>query len=233
MINNKRVLAFIGARSGSKGLMDKNIKLLHGLPLIAWTIKAAKASRYIDEVVFSSDSEQYNKLAEEYGATSIQRPAELADDNAALIDAIKHAHVFAKARFDDFDIIINLQPTSPLRNETHIDQALTLFMPAFEKNTNARLFSCYQVSNKYAWIMRINEAGYSQFIDADERNKVSHGRQKNPTILLPNGAIFILPATDTSQFYNEKTVAYIMDEHDSIDIDSAEDFALAEQAMEP
>jgi CMP-N-acetylneuraminic acid synthetase len=231
MIKNKRVLAFIGARSGSKGLIDKNIKLLNGLPLIAWTIKAARASKYIDEVIFSSDSPAYLDIAKQYGATVIERPETLSGDSAAVIDAIKHANTFAQANFGQFDIIINLQPTSPMRTEQHIDQALELFMPAYFINKQSRLFSCYQVKNKYAWIMRSNESGFCHFIDENERNKVSHGRQNNPQILLPNGAIYILPATDISQFYNETTIPFVMTEQESVDIDFPEDFILAEQAM--
>lgn len=232
MIENKRVLAFIGARSGSKGLVDKNIKQLNGLPLIAWTIKSALASKYIDEVVFSSDSQTYLEIAKGYGATVVERPAELSHDNAALIEAINHAYSEVEAESGTFDIVINLQPTSPLRNESHIDQALTLFLLEYLKNPNARLFSCYEIKNKYAWVMRTNDDGFADFIDNNERNKASHGRQKNPQVLLPNGAIYILPASDITQFYNETSIPFIMKEVESIDIDYLEDFETAEQLMQ-
>jgi len=231
MINNKRVLAFIGARSGSKGLIDKNIKLLNGLPLIAWTIKSALASRYIDEVFFSSDSYAYLDIAESYGATVVKRPDDLSGDKAALIDAVNHAYNEATLNSGPFDIIINLQPTSPFRNSSHIDQALELFLPEFNKNQYTRLFSCYEIDNKYAWIMRVNNDGFAGFIDSAEQDKTSHGRQENSQVLLPNGAIYILPANDISQFYNEHTIPFIMKEEESIDIDHLEDFAIAEKII--
>lgn len=232
MINNKRVFAFIGARSGSKGLVDKNIKLLNGLPLIAWTIKSALASKYIDKVVFSSDSQVYLDIAKEYGATVVQRPVELSHDNAALIDAIKHAYNEVKAKSGTFDIVMSLQPTSPLRNNLHIDQALATFLPEYLKNSHARLFSCCEIKNKYAWVMRTNNAGFADFIDNNERNKTSHGRQKNTQVLLPNGAIYILPANDITQFYNETSIPFIMKEEESIDIDYLEDFEAVEQLLQ-
>jgi CMP-N-acetylneuraminic acid synthetase len=232
MINNQRVLAFIGARSGSKGLVDKNIKLLNGLPLIVWTIKSALYSQYIDEVVFSSDSDVYLDIAKSYGATVVKRPDDLSGDKAALINAVNHAYNEATLKSEPFDIIINLQPTSPLRNSSHIDQALELFLPEFYKNQYARLFSCYEIDNKYGWIMRINNEGFAAFIDSAEQNKTSHGRQENSKVLLPNGAIFILPANDISQFYNEHTIPFIMKEEESIDIDHLEDFIVAEKIMQ-
>ncbi len=232
MINNQRVLAFIGARSGSKGLVDKNIKLLNGLPLIAWTIKSALNSQYIDEVVFSSDSEAYLDIAQSYGATVVKRPDDISGDKAALIDAVNHAYNAVVLKSGVFDIIINLQPTSPLRNASHIDQALELFLPKFHKNQDARLFSCYQIDNKYGWVMRINNEGFAGFIDSAEQNKTSHGRQENSPVLLPNGAIYILPANDINQFYNEHTIPFIMKEEESIDIDHLEDFIIAEKIMQ-
>jgi CMP-N-acetylneuraminic acid synthetase len=232
MINNQRVLAFIGARSGSKGLVNKNIKLLNGLPLIAWTIKSALDSQYIDEVVFSSDSEAYLDIAKSYGASVVKRPDDLSGDKAALIDAVNHAYNEVTLKNGLFDIIINLQPTSPLRNSSHIDQALELFLPEFYKNQNARLFSCYQIDNKYGWVMRINNEGFASFIDSAEQNKTSHGRQENPQVLLPNGAIYILPANDMNQFYNEHTIPFIMRKEESIDIDHFEDFIAAEKIMQ-
>ena len=232
MINNQRVLAFIGARSGSKGLVDKNIKLLNGLPLIAWTIKSALDSQYIDEVVFSSDSDAYLDIAKSYGANVVKRPDDLSGDKAALIDAVNHAYNVVTLKSAPFDIIINLQPTSPLRNASHIDQALELFLPEFHKNHDARLFSCYQIDKKYGWIMRINNEGFAGFIDSAEQNKTSHGRQENSQVLLPNGAIYILPANDMNQFYNEHTIPFIMKEEESIDIDHLEDFIAAEKIMQ-
>ena len=92
MSENNRVLAFIGARSGSKGLKDKNIKQLNGKPLMAWTIEAALASEFVDSVVVSTDSTEYAEIATSYGAQVVLRPEELAGDDASLMAALQHGY---------------------------------------------------------------------------------------------------------------------------------------------
>lgn len=226
MIDNKKVLAFIGARSGSKGLIDKNIKPFHGKPLMAWTILAALESKHIDLVVVSTDSQEYTVIAENFGAQVIIRPEALASDDASLMAALQHSIAALKANHQHFDLVVNLQPTSPLRTAKHIDEAFALYQSA-EEVPNLRVFSCYQVLQKFAWIMRKNEQGFAQFLDQHEQTKKAHARQMNPEIILPNGALFILPANDLTQFYNGKTLPYLMSENESIDIDSQADFDLA------
>jgi len=223
MINNKKVLAFIGARSGSKGLIDKNIREFHGKPLIAWTIEAALSSKYIDEVLVSTDSEEYIAIAEKWGAKALLRPSTLSGDEDALIDALSHGYKHAKNEYGKFDIVINLQPTSPLRTSVHVDEALQLF----NLNENTQVFSCCKVKAKYQWIMTCNNQGYADFIDPQQQNQNKHARQNNADIILPNGAIYILSTNDLTQFYNERTVPYIMDESCSIDIDTEKDFEQA------
>jgi len=223
MLANKKVLAFIGARSGSKGLKDKNIKLLQGKPLIAWTIESALKAAYIDLVIVSTDSKVYADIAKTYGADVVMRPNELADDDSSLMAAIQHTFSEVTTRYGEYDIVVNLQPTSPLRNEKHIDEAMLLYSQQ-DDSEYLRVFSCYQVNEKFNWIMKYDETGYANFVDQGQRVKATHSRQANPAVLLPNGAIFILPANDLSHFYNGKTLPYIMDESDSIDIDNQEDF---------
>lgn len=230
MRGNNKVLAFIGARSGSKGLKDKNIKRLNGKPLMAWTIEAALASEFVDSVVVSTDSEEYAEIATSYGAQVVLRPEELAGDDASLMAALQHGYQQIQERFGDFDTLINLQPTSPLRTSEHIDEALKLYSQ-YKMENNVRVFSCLSVPAKYAWIMNCDQQGYAQFIDKGEQKKTAHARQKNKDIMLPNGAIFILPASDLTQFYNGKCIPYIMNEPDSIDIDTLYDFEKAAKIM--
>jgi len=230
MLEGKKVLAFIGARSGSKGLKDKNIKLLNGKPLIAWTIEAALASQFIDLVVVSTDSKEYGKIASNYGAEVILRPEELASDNASLMTALQHAHHNVEENYGKFEIVINLQPTSPLRTQQHIDEALTIYSQ-YHQNESIRVFSCYVINSKFTWAMRCDQEGNADFIDQDIRAQKLHNRQSNPELLLPNGAIFILSSYNLTQFYNGKTIPYIMNEQDSIDIDVQEDFDTAQKAI--
>jgi CMP-N-acetylneuraminic acid synthetase len=230
MLVGKKVLAFIGARSGSKGLKDKNIKRLNGKPLMAWTIEAALASEIIDLVVVSTDSKKYAEIATSYGAKVILRPENLAGDDASLMAALQHGYQRIQDEFGDFDTLVNLQPTSPLRTSEHIDEALKLYSQN-KMESNVRVFSCLSVPAKYAWIMSCDQQGYAQFVDKGEQKKTVHARQKNKDIMLPNGAIFILPVRDLTQFYNGKCIPYRMNERDSIDIDTLDDFEKAAKIM--
>jgi CMP-N-acetylneuraminic acid synthetase len=229
MLGNKRVLAFIGARSGSKGLKHKNIKPLNGKPLMAWTIEAALKSTVIDLVIVSTDSQEYADIAKSYGAKVVLRPKELAGDEASLMEALQHGYRNVEQKFGTFGVIVNLQPTSPLRTSEHIEGALQSYMKNWEEGI--RVFSCLSVPAKYSWIMRCDHQGYAQFVDNLEQKKADHARQKNKEILLPNGAIFVLPTSDLTQFYNGKCLPFIMNEKDSIDIDNIEDFERAAKIM--
>jgi len=230
MLESKKVLAFIGARSGSKGLKDKNIKLLDGKPLMAWSIEAALASRFIDLVVVSTDSNEYAEIAKHYGAEVVMRPEELSGDEASLMAAIKHGYQRIKEHFGDFEVLVNLQPTSPLRTYHHIDEALELFSQ-YHQDEIIRVFSCHIINSKFAWTMRCDLDGNADFIDQDIRIQNQHSRQSNPELLLPNGAIFILSSSNLTPFYNGRTIPYIMGEQDSIDIDEQDDFDIAQRAI--
>lgn len=225
-MSKERIFAFIGARSGSKGLVDKNIKIFHGKPLIAWTIQAALNSKYIDKVFVSTNSKVYADIAKEYGAETIDRPESLSSDSSSLMDALKHGYEQMKLLYGEFNLAINLQATSPLRTYKHIDEAIELYMNS--KQERLRLFSCYQLEKKYAWIMKCNKQGYAHFIDNKEQIKTHHARQNNEAIYMPNGAIYILPTNDFSQFYNDTSIPYVMNQSESIDIDTIQDFELAE-----
>lgn len=232
MLQGKKILAFIGARSGSKGLKNKNIKPLHGKPLINWTIEAALASKYIDKVVVSTDSQQYADIAQKAEAMIRCRPSELATDDASLMDALVDTVGSLNADNDHYDIVVNLQPTSPLRTSVHIDEALTLYFEHAEDSEKLRVFSCYQLPEKYAWVMRQNADNYAYFIEQEARETGNHARQNNPNIYMPNGAIFILPSSDLTNFYNSTSMPYVMPESASIDIDTLADFECAEKLME-
>ena len=118
MIENKRVLALVPARSGSKGLPNKNILKLCGKPLLAWSIEAALASVYVDEVIVSTDSEEIASIAREYGAsTPFIRPSYLASDDAGSIDVILHAIDFLEQRENPYHYLVLLEPTIEIKIE--------------------------------------------------------------------------------------------------------------------
>ena len=132
---NKTFLAIIPARGGSKRLPRKNILDLCGKPLISWSIEAALKSKYISKVVVSSDDEEILNISSNFGADIIKRPYELANDTATTFDTVKHTI----DNFENYDYIVLLQPTSPLRNENQIDEAIELLE---EKQADAIVSVC-------------------------------------------------------------------------------------------
>ncbi|HEB62613.1 MAG TPA: acylneuraminate cytidylyltransferase family protein, partial [Bacteroidetes bacterium] len=119
-LTTKKILAIIPARGNSKGLPQKNIINLNGKPLIAWTIEASLKSKYITKTIVSSDSDTILKIAKKYGANTLKRPVQYSTDQASSEVVVKHA---MKSINKKYDYIILLQPTSPLRDKTAIDNA--------------------------------------------------------------------------------------------------------------
>ena len=130
MLNNKTFLAVILARGKSKRLPRKNVLDLSGKPLIAWSIEAGLKSKYIDKLLVSSDDEEVLEIANKFGSDTLKRPDELAGDTSTSLDAIKHSITI----FERYDYVMLLQPTSPLRNDKHIDEAIELLE---QKNADA------------------------------------------------------------------------------------------------
>lgn len=128
MINNKKIIAIIPARGGSKGIPRKNIKEIAGKPLVAWTIEVAKESKLLDDFYVSTEDAEIKEISQKYGAKVIDRPLELASDTSSTWDYLKHAIEVTKA-----DIIVLLQPTSPVRDGRLIDECIQKFI---EKNAD-------------------------------------------------------------------------------------------------
>ena len=150
------LLAVIPARSGSKGLPSKNILDCAGRPLIAWTVEAAKKSQYIDEVLVSTDSERIAHISIEYGASVPSlRPGYLALDHSSLLEVIQYSwETFRQQDGRHHDYLVVLQPTSPLRSHSHIDEAINSFFQRRGKNSTT-LASVYEVSQKSGWLMHL------------------------------------------------------------------------------
>ena len=222
MFKGKTFLAVIPARGGSKRLPRKNVLDLAGKPLIAWTIEAAKHSKYIDHFVVSTDDQEISDVSKKYGAEVLTRPAELATDTASSVDVVLHA---IAAQSQSYDYVILLQPTSPLRTAQHIDKAIELL---FDKNANAVISVC-ETDHSPLWANTLPEDGnMDNFIREEVKGKRS---QDLPTYYRLNGAVYIVNLYELikeKSFFNKSySVAYIMDIYSSLDIDRKYEFELA------
>ena len=227
MIDGKNILAVILARGGSKRLPGKNILDLAGKPLIAWSIEAGLNSKYIDKVVVSSDSDQILNISKKYGTKIVKRPSALASDTATSFDAIKHT---IDIRDEKFDFVILLQPTSPLRNNGHIDEALELLI---KKNADA-IISVTETDHSPLWADTLpKDRSMVNFLKNGVLNKRSQDLVKHYRI---NGAIYICRTEklleEKSFFLKGNIYAYQMDRESSVDIDEKIDFQLANLIIE-
>lgn len=230
-MNNKQhkeiILGIIPARKSSKGVPNKNIRPLVGKPLIAYSIEAALNSKMFHRVIVSTDSLKIGRIAKEFGAEApFLRPKHLSGDTTAMISVLKHTIKFLEQN-DKFypDIIVLLQPTSPLRKAVHIRMALEKF---FQSKADSLVSMC-EVKDSPYWMERMLKGRVIPFLAG--KNKCYNRRQDLPKIYRANGAIYI---TKRDVIMKENSIlgkdsrALIMSQEDSIDIDTEIDFQLAE-----
>lgn len=222
MINNKTFLAIIPARGGSKRLPRKNILNLGEKPLIAWSIEAGLKSRYIDKVIVTSDDDEILTISEKYGANILKRPIELASDTATSFDAIEH--VLKNCTY--FDYIVLLQPTSPLRDYNHIDEAIDLLN---QKKADAIVSVC-ETEHNPLWSNTLPENNdMCDFIKIEIKNKRSQELEQYYRL---NGAIYVCKTErlleEKTFLLKNKTYAYKMSKDVSVDIDEKIDFCLCQ-----
>lgn len=222
-----KILALIPARGGSKRLPRKNVLDLAGKPLIAWTIEAALGCPFLDEVMVTTDEDEIAEVAKRHGAkVPFLRPAYLASDTATSFDAIKHAIDFYREELGkNFDFVVLLQPTSPLRNSRNISEAIELLV---EKNADAVISVC-EVDHSPLWMNTLpSNLSMSKFLRDEVRNVRSQDLPKNYRL---NGAIYICRTdrllAESSFFIATNIFAYIMCNDASVDIDNVSDFKLA------
>lgn len=219
-------IAVIPARSGSKGLKDKNIKLLNGKPLIWYSIQAALNSNCFDEVMVSTDSEKYAEIARECGATvPFLRSEAMSTDKASSWDTVKEVLDNYKDLGKYFDTVMLLQPTSPLRTFDDIKNAFRIM----EENSADSVVGVCEMDHSPLWSNVLPENGcLDGFIRPEV--KESSGRQSLPTYYRINGAIYLTKIGEElgANLYSESGYAYVMDQARSIDIDTELDFRIAE-----
>ena len=226
MIGNKKLLALVTARGGSKRLPGKNILDLAGKPLIAWSIEAGLNSKYVDRVVVTTDDDEIAKVSTKYGAdVPFMRPEELASDTASSIDVVRHAITKLEESGDSYDYLMLLQPTSPLRLAHHIDEAVGLLI---EKNADSIVGVC-EIEHPVEWSNTLPcDNSMNDFIPDSIQGKRS---QDFPTRYRINGAIYLVEIqnalAENSLFLKNNVYATVMDRESSLDIDVEYDFSMA------
>ena len=223
MLNGKSFLAIIPARGGSKRLPRKNVLDLAGKPLITWTLEAARNSKYIDKIIVSSDDTEILQIADDLRLDTVKRPEELASDSATTVSVIEHV---LQQNLGKFDFIVLLQPTSPLRNADHIDEAIELIA---QKNADAIISVC-ETEHSPLWTNTLPEDGSMNFFLSGEVKNIRS--QDLPQYFRLNGAIYIISVDVLNKSHtllvDENSFAYKMTISDSVDVDTQLDFNIAE-----
>ncbi len=216
-------VAIIPARGGSKGLKEKNIYPVAGKPLLAWTVLQALTSTSIEKVFVTTDDEAIAKVASEYGAEVIVRPAELAGDKASSESALLHAAEVIEQEYKmPLSTIVFLQATSPLRKPGDIDRAAELF---FREEADS-LISVTRADDLTLWESR---GGKWESVNFDYRNRGM--RQDRSTQFIENGSIYIFTPETLVTFGNrigQKLSVYEMEFWQTWEIDSVEEIDLIE-----
>lgn len=224
------VLAVIPARGGSKGVPRKNVRLLGGKPLVAWTIEAALAATQVDRVIVSTEDEDIAEIARRWGAeVPFQRPMEFAQDETPGIDPTLHALQWLETH-EQYrpEYVLVLQPTSPLRTAGDIDAAIRL---AQDRQADSVISVCPALHHPY-WMKRLTADG--RLVDWLSEQPRYERRQDLPPLYALDGAIF-LGRTEVvlaqRSFYTDRTYAYVTPLERSLDIDTPWDLHVAELVL--
>ena len=222
MYKNKKIIAIIPARGGSKGIPNKNIVKIKGKPLIAYTILSAKKSRYLDKIIVSTDSKKIARVATSFGASvPFLRTKSLATDNAKTIDTIIYT---LKKLKEKYDAVVILQPTSPLRDQHDIDKAIELF---YHEKKDLVSISKIEIN---PYLIRSKKKGALT-------NLVNHTstirRQDLSTYYKVNGAIYInkISRLTVNTSLNDNPIGYEMNPSHSLDIDTIDDLNEAKKRL--
>lgn len=226
MINDKRVIAVIPARAGSKSIVNKNIKPLAGKPLVAWPIDTAQKSKYIDRIIVSTDGELIKSVAEQYGAEVYLRPESLAQDESLVIDCLRDLIQRLKKENEEACYLVLLEPTSPLRSVEDVDLVIEKLLT----HDSAATFMEAELNPHRAW--KVEGDMVVPFIDGAIPWLP---RQKQPEAYQLNGAVYGFHidklAIDGSPVLCGNIAAVKMPPERSVDIDNRIHFAIAEEII--
>lgn len=232
MYKGKKIVGLIPARGNSKGLPGKNIKILNGKPLIVWSIDAGRRSKYLDELVVSTDSPKIRRIAERFGAKApFLRPKALAGDKSPTFAVIRHAVEFLRKKMNkNFDYIVLIEPTSPLRDVADIDRAIELLVE--KKRAQAIVSVCRTEGTNPAFLVLKDKKGFMRGY-ANKKMTVLR-RQDIEDVYFLEGTIYA-SRTDVflrrKTFYHEKTLTYEVPKWKSPEVDDIYDFLQIEAIM--
>ena len=233
MIADKKVLAIIPARAGSKGLPGKNIKPLMGKPLLAWPIEAALGSSLVDKVIISTDSQAFADIAVEHGAQApFLRPAEFASDTASSMDFIIHALDYFEQQGEHYDYLVLLEPTSPLTETADIDSALTQVVE--DPNAEAIVGVTLMETTHPAFTVRVQNDGLIKPFMSESFDDLPR-RQDLETLYCLDGSLYISckpsctkAMREKRSFCHDKTLPFIGVRYKSHEVDDLVDFVCIE-----
>lgn len=227
-----KVIALIPARSGSKGVPNKNTRLLGGHPLIAWSIMAAKKARSIDRVIVSTDSYEYAQLAIQLGAEApFLRPAEISGDRSTDFDFIAHALDWFADNGGEPEYIVHIRPTTPFRDPAQIDAAVSLFQ---NSKIATALRSAHEMSESAYKTFEIAPDGQFKRLGADGTalDAANNARQQFPATYQANGYVDVLSTRfirDNGLIHGDWVLPFITPT--VVEVDTADDFALLEYQL--
>ncbi len=228
-MNTLRVSALIPARSGSKGVPDKNIRPLGNYPLLAWTIAACRKAALIDRVIVSTDSQSYAQTAKTWGAeVPFLRPAELAQDSSPDYEFISHAIRSLAQTGDRPDLVVHMRPTTPLRDPSIIDDAIRAFQRA-EGNTALR--SVHEMSESAYKSFEITATGLLTRLGqaSTSLDQANNPRQSFPKTYIANGYVDVLSVDFIERsgvIHGDKVMPFVTPE--AVEVDTSEDFQYLE-----
>ncbi len=223
-----KVLGLIPARGGSKGVPRKNIRLLGGKPLLAYTIQSALAAKRLTKVILSTDDEEIAEIGRGYGVeTPFLRPAELAKDETPMLPVVKHAMNWMEDSGERFDAVCLLQPTNPLRRAQDVDGCIELLI---ERNADA-VVTVLPVPPEHHpfWVYFENETGALRLSNGEETPVPR--RQELPPAFHREGSVYVTRRNvvmKDNSLYGKRLVGYPLDRDRSVNIDNAADWERAE-----
>lgn len=221
----KSILAIIPARGGSKGVLRKNIRSVAGRPLIYWAIRAAQEAHEVTKYIVSSDDDAILDVARSFGAPTIKRPRYLAGDTTPMIPVLQHLCMEAEQGGKNFDYVLLLQPTAPMRSAWHVDEAINMLVNQSKRES---LVSVYQVTDCHPSRMYHLHKGYlSKFYEEPEGSL----RQDLAPVYHRNGAIYMCSRDllmKSGRLLCDTPIPYVMSKEESVNIDDEQDLMIAD-----